>query len=73
MGREKLLMAYQYMVTHICLATGVKELLGIDQFIEPKNNMNLGLIKNAYNPLTRQAKKGATLLAQEMQRRGQRS
>lgn len=48
---------------HICLEEGVLELPEFNQFIELKNTTDLGLIRDAANPMTRQAKQGATLPA----------
>lgn len=39
------------------------ELPDIDQFIEPRNTMDLGFIRNAANPMARKARQGAVLLA----------
>lgn len=43
----------------------------INQFIEPKNTMDLGLIQDAANPMIRQANQEAKFLAQVMRSRGQ--
>lgn len=61
-GMEKIFLAYPWMITQIFFDTGVQELLGIDQFDEPKNCMDLGLIKDAANPMAREARWGAEML-----------
>lgn len=40
----------------------VKELPDIDQYIDSKTTTNLGLIKDAANPMTRKTKQGAAIL-----------
>lgn len=55
-GGEKVILASSCLLTKIFLKVGVPELPDIDQYIELKTTTDLGLIKDAVNPMTRQAK-----------------
>lgn len=70
-GGEKFILVFPCLITQICLEEGVPQLPEFDQLIEPKNTTNLGIIQDAANPMTRQAKKGTVLLARAIQSRGE--
>lgn len=63
-GGEKLLLAYPCLITQLCLAIGVQELLDINKMIESTNTTDLGLIRDTTNLLSRQARRGADMLAE---------
>ncbi|KAF3661885.1 hypothetical protein FXO38_11441 [Capsicum annuum] len=50
----------------ICLEAGVPELLVIKQYIEPRNTINLGLIRDVVNPMTTEPKQEVALLAKAL-------
>ncbi|KAF3648901.1 hypothetical protein FXO38_17947 [Capsicum annuum] len=50
-GAQKELLAYPCIIMQICLAMGVLELPRIDEMIEAKRKFNIGIIRDADNPL----------------------
>ncbi|KAF3659672.1 putative membrane-bound transcription factor site-2 protease-like [Capsicum annuum] len=60
---QKLLLAYPYLISKLCLTVGLQELSGIDKLVETNNTRNLGLIKDTGNPLSRQARRAAVMVA----------
>lgn len=52
------------MITQIYLVSGVYKLPVIDQFEEPKNTADLGLIKDATNPKDKLARRRTELLVE---------
>ncbi|KAF3623267.1 putative pentatricopeptide repeat-containing protein-like [Capsicum annuum] len=61
---EKSLLEYSCMITQLCLAAGVRELLGIDDMIEAMNTTDLGMTRDATNSLAKQAKQGFNILTE---------
>lgn len=51
------------MITKICLATRVLELPGKYEMLEAMKTMDLGLMRDVANPLTRQVKYAIDLMA----------
>lgn len=47
------ILAFPCFFTQIYLEAKVSKLLDMDQFIEPNNTTDLGLIKDATNPMSR--------------------
>lgn len=60
---HKSLLSYPYMITYICMVAEVLELLGIDKILEDTRTIDLGLIRDAANPLTQQARQAADMMA----------
>lgn len=58
-----MLLAYPCMITHICLVTGVQQIPGVDELLEPIHTIDLGLNRDVANPMDRQARKRADMLA----------
>ncbi|KAF3648907.1 hypothetical protein FXO38_17937 [Capsicum annuum] len=50
-GSQKAFLAYPCMITQICLALGVMELLGIDEMIDTWRTFDISLIQDMENPL----------------------
>lgn len=62
-GGGKSLLAYPYLITQLCLAAGVWDLLGIKEIIDATNTSDLGLNRDTTNPMARQARQGVDMLA----------
>ncbi|KAF3638680.1 hypothetical protein FXO37_24262 [Capsicum annuum] len=61
-GGKKALLAYHYMISKLCMDTGVLELLGIDEMFEAIRTFDFDLIKDAGNPFAKKARQVANIL-----------
>lgn len=52
-GKQKLVLEFPCLITQICLKVEVQKFPKIDQFIGPKNSTDLGLNRDATNPMNR--------------------
>lgn len=59
-----MLLAYPYLITQLCLVAGVQELSNIDKMIEATNTSDLGLIRDATNPMDIKVRQGADIIAE---------
>lgn len=70
-GGEKPLLVYPCMIMQLYLKVRVWELSSINEMLEDTNIIDLGLIRNATNPLARHVRKGAKMLAEIFRQSGQ--